>query len=64
VATPLPIRLVSARGVATMVVAKWTGDLDTERLTSQLNQGSGAEADEPELVLDAKEAHMPAGSGR
>ena len=51
-------------GVATMVVAKWTGDLDTERLTSQLNQGSGAEADEPELVLDAKEAHMPAGSGR
>ena len=51
-------------GVATMVVAKWTGDLDTERLTNQLNQGSGAEADEPELVLDAKEAHMPAGSAR
>jgi aerobic C4-dicarboxylate transport protein len=29
-----------------------------------LNQESAAEADEPERVLDATEAHMPAGSGR
>ena len=47
-------------GVATVVVAKWTGDLDTDRLQRQLNNETPAEADEPEAVLDASEAHMPA----
>ncbi|MEJ8823591.1 dicarboxylate/amino acid:cation symporter [Variovorax humicola] len=47
-------------GVATLVVAKWTGDLDMQRMTQQLNQDSPAEADEPEMVLDSSEAHMPA----
>ncbi|MED5618657.1 dicarboxylate/amino acid:cation symporter [Ideonella sp. BN130291] len=46
-------------GVATLVVARWTGDLDTERLQRQLNNESDAEADEPEQVLDAVEQHMP-----
>ncbi|MEZ2297684.1 dicarboxylate/amino acid:cation symporter [Variovorax sp. RCC_210] len=46
-------------GVATLVVAKWTGDLDTVRMHQHLNQESTAEADEPERVLDATEAHMP-----
>ncbi len=45
-------------GVATLVVAKWTGDLDTERLQRQLNNESEAEADAPELVLDASTEHM------
>ncbi|MDN6887765.1 dicarboxylate/amino acid:cation symporter [Variovorax sp. CAN2819] len=51
-------------GVATLVVAKWTGDLDTVRMNRHLNQESTAEADEPERVLDATETHMPAGSAR
>ncbi|WP_176667886.1 dicarboxylate/amino acid:cation symporter [Variovorax sp. SG517] len=51
-------------GVATLVVAKWTGDLDTVRMNQHLNQESTAEADEPERVLDATEAHMPASGAR
>ena len=51
-------------GVATVVVAKWTDDLDTVRMNRILNQETGAEADEPEQVLDATEAHMPAGPAR
>lgn len=49
-------------GVATVVVAKWTGDLDTARMQRHLNNESAIEADEPEEVLDATEAHMPVGS--
>jgi len=47
-------------GVATIVVAKWTGDLDTNRLRRQLDNETEVEADEPEVVLDAVESHMPA----
>jgi aerobic C4-dicarboxylate transport protein len=47
-------------GVATVVVAKWTGDLDTERLRRQLDNETDADADDPEQVLDAAEQHMPA----
>ncbi|MBU1360761.1 MAG: dicarboxylate/amino acid:cation symporter [Gammaproteobacteria bacterium] len=46
-------------GVATLVVAKWTGDLDVERMQSRLSSETDVEADEPEVVLDASEAHMP-----
>jgi aerobic C4-dicarboxylate transport protein len=46
-------------GVATIVVAKWTGDLDTERLRRQLDNESDVEADAPEEVLDQVEQHMP-----
>ena len=46
-------------GVATLVVAKWTGDLDTERLRRQLDNETDAAAAEPEAVLDAVEQHMP-----
>ena len=45
-------------GVATIVVAKWTGDLDTERLRRTLNNETDVEAEEPEAVLDAVEQHM------
>jgi aerobic C4-dicarboxylate transport protein len=48
-------------GVATVVVAKWTGDLDTERMRRQLDNESDAVADEPEEVLDQVEVHMPVG---
>jgi aerobic C4-dicarboxylate transport protein len=51
-------------GVATIVVAKWTGDLDTERLRRQLDNESDLDADEPEAVLDEVEAHMPVAAAR
>jgi aerobic C4-dicarboxylate transport protein len=50
-------------GVATVVVARWTGDLDAERMRRHLDRETALEADEPEVLLDATEAHMPASSG-
>jgi aerobic C4-dicarboxylate transport protein len=47
-------------GVATIVVARWTRDLDTERLRRQLDRESDVDAEEPEVVLDQVEEHMPA----
>jgi len=47
-------------GVATLVVAKWTGDLDTQRLSQQLDSETELDAQEPEAVLDRVEQHMPA----
>jgi aerobic C4-dicarboxylate transport protein len=47
-------------GVATVVVAKWTGDLDTERLRRTLDGETAEEADAPEAVLDRHPAHLPA----
>jgi aerobic C4-dicarboxylate transport protein len=47
-------------GVATVVVAKWTGDLDTARMQRVLDNEATEEADEPEAVLDTVEQHMPA----
>ncbi len=49
-------------GVATLVVAKWTGDLDTARLKRALDAETDVEAEEPEAVLDAADAHMPVGA--
>jgi aerobic C4-dicarboxylate transport protein len=46
-------------GVATVVVAKWTGDLDVERLQRILNNETPEEAEEPEVVLDQANEHMP-----
>ncbi|MFN3302917.1 MAG: dicarboxylate/amino acid:cation symporter [Roseateles sp.] len=45
-------------GVATVVVGKWTGDLDQERLQAVLNSETAAEAEEPEAVLDTVDQHM------
>ena len=47
-------------GVATVVVARWTGDLDTERLRRTLDGETAEEADEPEAVLDRRPAHLAA----
>ena len=45
-------------GVATLVVAKWTGELDVKKMNKHLNQETGDEADEPEKIQDEVEAHM------
>ena len=45
-------------GVATLVVAQWTGDLDQDRLQRELANPSDTESDEPEEELDQRDAHM------
>ncbi|MEO5660318.1 MAG: dicarboxylate/amino acid:cation symporter [Polaromonas sp.] len=45
-------------GVATLVVAKWTNELDMERLQAGLNNETWEEAQEPEAILDKKTEHM------
>jgi aerobic C4-dicarboxylate transport protein len=40
-------------GVATIVVSKWVGDLDTERLERVLNSDAELDTDEPEEAIDA-----------
>ncbi|MBK8185092.1 MAG: dicarboxylate/amino acid:cation symporter [Candidatus Competibacteraceae bacterium] len=49
-------------GVATVVVAKWTNDVDTARMKAVLNNETVALAEKPEQVLDAVDQHMPAAS--
>jgi len=51
-------------GVATVIVAKWTGDLDSERMQRHLDHESALEADAPEEVYDSTEAAMPAAEHR
>jgi aerobic C4-dicarboxylate transport protein len=51
-------------GVATVVVAKWTGDLDVQRMTRVLNNETAVEAEEPEAVLDPIAPQMPVASMR
>ncbi|MFJ9449353.1 MULTISPECIES: dicarboxylate/amino acid:cation symporter [unclassified Herbaspirillum] len=45
-------------GVATIVVAKWSNELDEKRLHAQLNNETSEEANEPEAVLDRTEAKI------
>ncbi len=45
-------------GVATLVVAKWTGDLDTQRLHAGLDHPTAQETEEPEVLMDLKTSHM------
>jgi aerobic C4-dicarboxylate transport protein len=45
-------------GVATIVVAKWTGELDSRQLTAVLNKDGWVEAQDPELILDQKKETM------
>ena len=46
-------------GVATVVVGKWCGELDTQRMKRVLNRETDDDADEPEKVIDAIDDHMP-----
>jgi aerobic C4-dicarboxylate transport protein len=45
-------------GVATLVVAKWCGELNVPRMQAHLAGESALEADSPEVVLDAKNPNM------
>jgi aerobic C4-dicarboxylate transport protein len=45
-------------GVATIVVAKWTGDLNTEQLQARLNKQDWIGSDQPEALLDEKTEQM------
>jgi aerobic C4-dicarboxylate transport protein len=45
-------------GVATLVVAKWSGELDSERLNKVLNNETVEDAQAPEAILDRTEAKM------
>ena len=47
-------------GVATVVVAKWTGDLDIDQMQRRLDNETDVDADSPEQVLDPIDQHMPA----
>src|SRR6266480_3374983 len=47
-------------GVATVVVGKWVGELDARRMRRTLDRETDAEAEEPEKILDATEAHIAA----
>jgi len=47
-------------GVATIVVAKWTGELDEKRLQASLNNQTWIEAQEPEEIINAKTEQMAA----
>ncbi|MBT8525598.1 dicarboxylate/amino acid:cation symporter [Polynucleobacter paneuropaeus] len=45
-------------GVATIVVANWTGELDHKRMTSVLNHDNWIEAQDPERILDLQQDKM------
>ncbi|MFL9925989.1 dicarboxylate/amino acid:cation symporter [Herbaspirillum lusitanum] len=45
-------------GVATIVVAKWSNELDEKRLHAKLNNETIEEADQPEQVLDRTESKI------
>jgi aerobic C4-dicarboxylate transport protein len=47
-------------GVATLVVAKWTGSLDAARMNRVLNHPTVQDAQEPEAILDQEQARMAA----
>ena len=51
-------------GVATLVVAKWTGDLDTQQLRSQLDNPTPLAAPQPEVMVNAKAEPMNASGAR
>jgi aerobic C4-dicarboxylate transport protein len=50
-------------GVATIVVARWVGELDTERLRTHLDHPTPDETDEPEALHESQEERL-AGSSR
>jgi aerobic C4-dicarboxylate transport protein len=45
-------------GVATVVVGKWCGELDTARMQRVLDNETEDDAEDPEKILDAEEDHM------
>jgi aerobic C4-dicarboxylate transport protein len=51
-------------GVATLVVAKWTGDLDMAKLRNELDNGAPSHTESPEAVLDTVNTSMAPGGLR
>lgn len=49
---------IIGNGVATIVVAKWGGDVNMLELNRHLNQETSLEANSPEQVLDKQDIHM------
>jgi aerobic C4-dicarboxylate transport protein len=49
---------LNGNGVATLVVAKWTIQLDMERLQAGPNNETCGEAQEPDAILGKKTEHM------
>lgn len=49
---------IIGNGVATIVVAKWGGDVNMLELNRHLNQETALEANSPERVLDKQDNHM------
>jgi aerobic C4-dicarboxylate transport protein len=47
-------------GVATVVVGKWCGELDTKRMQRVLDNETEEDAEDPEKILDAVEDRMDA----
>jgi aerobic C4-dicarboxylate transport protein len=45
-------------GVATIVIARWMGELDQKQLNRVLNKDSWIEAQDPEVLLDQKQDKM------
>ncbi|MGF6604206.1 aerobic C4-dicarboxylate transport protein [Paraburkholderia sp. GAS448] len=50
--------------VATLVVARWTNELDQTRMRRVLDSETSEEADEPEKVLDQRDERMPVAASR
>jgi aerobic C4-dicarboxylate transport protein len=50
-------------GVATVVVGKWCGEVDMNRMQKVLNNETPEEAEDPEQILDATEDHMAVKAG-
>jgi aerobic C4-dicarboxylate transport protein len=50
-------------GVATVVVGKWCGELDPERMQRVLDNESPEDAEEPEKILDVVEEHLAGRTG-
>lgn len=46
-------------GVATLVVARWTGDLDVNEMLRRLNNPTETDLDEPEKIIDEEIDVMP-----
>ena len=51
-------------GVATLVVARWTGDLDVACMQAHLDHPTPQETDEPEELHEAVDAHMHVAADR
>jgi aerobic C4-dicarboxylate transport protein len=50
---------IIGNGVATLVVAKWTGDLDSDQMRTRLARPTAEDLDEPEMIIDEETDVMP-----